>query len=118
MQRRHNLLMLHLQQDFGQSGDSVADSQCPDIRFGRSDQAKLRLLRMVLEGLAEGLQSSIGSPKLCTRAVGLNVTDVPRIGFGILPGPADHTALCPVGSGLSSHWPCRHGLSALPRMIP
>src|SRR5262245_48017390 len=43
MQRRRNLLMPHLQQDFGQSSNPRGRFAMADVRLDRSDQAESRL---------------------------------------------------------------------------
>ena len=50
VQRRHDLLMLHLQQYFRQSGDAGRRFAMTDVRFRRSDQAEAGLLRIRIEG--------------------------------------------------------------------
>ena len=92
MQRRHDLLMLHLQQHFRQSRNSRRRFAMTDIRFGRSDPAESLVLRILTEGLTERRDLD-GVAQLRAGTMGLDVADVPRVDTGFCQRHADGAGL-------------------------
>ena len=92
VQRRHDLLMLHLQQDLCQSRNPRGRFAMPDIRLDRSDQTKLGILRALMKGFAQRRDlDRIAQLRSC--AVGFDVADMPRVGVRFGECPADCTGL-------------------------
>src|SRR5262245_13151993 len=92
MQRRRNLLMLHLQTDFGQSRNTSPRFSMADFRFDRSDQAEFGVLGVLMKGFAERRDFDRVA-QLRARAVGLDVADMPRVSPGFRQRPLDGAGL-------------------------
>src|SRR6266481_9456571 len=84
--------MLHLQQDFGESGNTRGGFAMADIRFGRSNQTKLGVLGISLKGFAER-RNFDGVAQPGTRAMRLDIADMPRVCPGFGQGPTDRDGL-------------------------
>src|ERR1700733_7337968 len=92
MQRRHDLLVLHLQQHFGQSRNARRRFTMANIGFSRSNQAKFRVLGVLMKGFTQSRYFNRVA-QLGPCAMGFDVTDMPRVNLRLCQRTADRTAL-------------------------